>query len=139
MLYVLRTGCQWKMLPREYYAGSTTHKYFQKWVQAGVFLKMWKMCLREYDDLKGVEWRWQVLDSQTVSAPVKGEKNREKPYGSGKNGDEAAYHRRREWDSAGGGADGSERARFKGAQRGVEFDYHRSTGFGRADPACLRG
>jgi len=30
ILYVLRTGCQWKMLPREYYAGTTTHRYFQQ-------------------------------------------------------------------------------------------------------------
>ena len=81
MLYVLRTGCQWKMLPREYYAGTTTHRYFQRWAEAGVFRKMWIHCLKEYDDLKGIAWRWQILDSQTVSAPVKGEKNREKPNG----------------------------------------------------------
>jgi putative transposase len=80
MLYVLRTGCQWKMLPREYYAGSTTHRYFQRWARRGVFRKMWKLCLKEYEELKGVEWRWQILDSQTVQSPVKGEKNREKPH-----------------------------------------------------------
>jgi putative transposase len=80
MLYVLRTGCQWKMLPREYYAGSTTHKYFQRWTRRGVFRKMWRLCLQEYDELKGVEWRWQILDSQTVQSPVKGEKNREKSH-----------------------------------------------------------
>jgi transposase len=79
ILYVLRTGCQWKMLPREYYAGSTTHRYFQSWARRGVFRRMWVHCLREYDDLKGIAWRWQILDSQAVSAPVKGEKNREKP------------------------------------------------------------
>lgn len=79
ILYVLRTGCQWKMLPREYYAGSTTHRYFQLWAKRGVFRKMWVHCLREYDDLKGIAWRWQILDSQTVSSPVKGEKNRQKP------------------------------------------------------------
>ena len=79
IFYVLRTGCQWKMLPREYYAGSTTHRYFQSWAMQGVFRKMWAHCLREYDDLKGIAWRWQILDSHTVSAPVKGGKNREKP------------------------------------------------------------
>lgn len=80
ILYVLRTGCQWKMLPKEYYAGSTTHRYFQNWATRGVFRKMWARCLREYDDLKGIAWRWQILDSHTVSAPENGEKNREKPY-----------------------------------------------------------
>ena len=72
ILYVLRTGCQWKMLPREYGSGSTGHRYFQAWVRAGVFRKLWRRCLQEYDDLKGVAWRWQSIDSVAVSAPVKG-------------------------------------------------------------------
>jgi transposase len=71
MLYVLRTGCQWKMIPKEYYAGSTTHRYFQRWVKAGVFQDLWTHCLSEYDELVGIDWEWQVLDSHTVAAPVK--------------------------------------------------------------------
>jgi len=72
ILYVLRTGCQWKMIPRPYCSGSTAHRHFQAWVRANVFGKMWTLCLKEYDDLKGIDWEWQVLDSATVSAPVKG-------------------------------------------------------------------
>ena len=72
ILYVLRTGCQWKMLPREYGSGSTAHEHFQAWIQAGVFGKLWTLCLKEYDDLKGIDWRWQSVDSATISAPVKG-------------------------------------------------------------------
>jgi putative transposase len=30
ILYVLRTGCQWKMLPKEYGSGSTCHRRFQQ-------------------------------------------------------------------------------------------------------------
>jgi len=87
IFYVLRTGCQWKMMPKEYGSGSSAHRYFQRWVKAGVFKKMWKRCLKEYDELKGIKWEWQILDTQTVQSPVKGEKNREKPHGSGKIGD----------------------------------------------------
>lgn len=72
ILYVLRTGCQWKRVPMCYRSGSTCHNRFQEWVKAGVFETMWERCLLFYDDLKGVDWRWQNLDSQTVSAPVKG-------------------------------------------------------------------
>jgi transposase len=71
ILYVLRTGCQWKMMPREYGSGSSCHRYFQQWARKGVFGKLWQECLREYDDLKGIAWRWQSLDSATVQAPVK--------------------------------------------------------------------
>jgi transposase len=76
ILYVLRTGCQWKMMPREYGSGSSGHRYFQAWVKQGVFRELWQICLKEYDDLQGVEWRWQSLDSVSVQAPVKGGKAR---------------------------------------------------------------
>lgn len=72
ILYMLRTGCQWKMLPREYGSGSSCHRYFQAWVRTGVFRRLWRVCLAEYDDLRGVAWRWQSLDSVTIQAPVKG-------------------------------------------------------------------
>jgi putative transposase len=72
ILYVLRTGCQWKMVPREYSSGSTCHLRFQTWVRAGIFQRIWRVCLQHYDDLRGIDWRFQSLDSATVSAPVKG-------------------------------------------------------------------
>ena len=33
IVYVLRTGCQWKMLPKEYGSGSTCHRRFREWIQ----------------------------------------------------------------------------------------------------------
>lgn len=72
ILYVLRTGCQWKMVPPQYSSGSTCHLRFQTWVRAGIFERIWRACLEHYDDLKGIDWRFQSLDSATVSAPVKG-------------------------------------------------------------------
>ena len=72
ILYVLRTGCQWKMIPRQYGSGSTCHRRFQTWVRAGIFKRIWRGCLQHYDDFKGIDWRFQSLDSATVPAPVKG-------------------------------------------------------------------
>jgi transposase len=39
ILYVLRTGCQWKLLPKEHGSGSTCHRQFQEWNKRGVFKK----------------------------------------------------------------------------------------------------
>ena len=72
ILYVLRTGCQWKMVPGEYSSGSTCHLRFQTWVRAGIFERIWRVCLEHYDDLKGIDWRFQSLDSAIIPAPVKG-------------------------------------------------------------------
>ena len=49
ILYVLRTGCQWKMLPKEYGSGSTCHRRFQEWMRFGVFQKLWIRLLEIYD------------------------------------------------------------------------------------------
>jgi len=53
ILFVLRTGCQWKMVPAEYGSGSTCHRYFQEWERAGVFRKFWQIVVHEYDEKKG--------------------------------------------------------------------------------------
>ena len=74
ILYVLRTGCQWKMLPKEYGSGSTCHRRFQEWTVSEVFQKLWLRLLEVYDDIKGIKWTWQSLDSISVKAPL-GEKD----------------------------------------------------------------
>ena len=72
IVYVLRTGCQWKMLPGEYGSGSTCHRRFQEWVRMGVFKKIWVNALKEYDYKKGIEWAWQSLDSISIRSPLGG-------------------------------------------------------------------
>ena len=73
ILYVLRTGCQWKMLPKEYGSGSTCHRRFQQWVQLGIFKKIWIRLLKEYDNKKGIEWTWQSIDSISIKSPLGGQ------------------------------------------------------------------
>lgn len=72
ILYVLRTGCQWKAVPKEFGSGSTCHKRFQEWERMGVFAKLWKILVAEYDELRGIRWQFQSLDSVTVKAPLGG-------------------------------------------------------------------
>jgi transposase len=74
ILYVLRTGCQWKALPKEYGSGSTAHRRFQQWVGEGVFQKLWVKLLGKYDGLRGIKWKWQSLDSSSVKAPLGGQR-----------------------------------------------------------------
>lgn len=56
ILYVLRNGCIWKALPKEYGAASSVHQYFQEWSEAGVFEQLWSAGLLKYDYLKGIGW-----------------------------------------------------------------------------------
>jgi len=72
ILFVLRTGCQWKMLPKEYGSGSTCHRRFQQWTTCKVFERLWARLLKVYDDLVGIQWRWQSLDSVSVKGTFRG-------------------------------------------------------------------
>ena len=56
ILFVLRTGCQWKALnATRFCPGSTAHDRFQRWVTEGVFHAMWETGLMAYDDWKGID------------------------------------------------------------------------------------
>jgi len=52
IIYVLRTGCQWKMLPSEYGSDFTCHRRFQQWFKMDIFKKIWIRILKEYDKKK---------------------------------------------------------------------------------------
>jgi transposase len=86
IFYVLRTGCQWKAVPREFGTGSTIHRRFQQWVRLGVFEQLWAVMLEEHDELVGIGWQWQSLDSASVKSPLGGTETGENPTDRGKLG-----------------------------------------------------
>jgi len=80
ILFVLRTGCQWKALnATRFCPRSTAHDRFQEWVAAGVFQELWETGLLAYDDWKGIDWSWVSLDGCMTKAPLGGEKDGQKP------------------------------------------------------------
>jgi transposase len=83
ILFVLRTGCQWKALDATGICpGSTAHDRFQEWCRAGVFEKLYHAAVEEYDELTGLDWSFLSLDGAMTKAPLGGEKNRSKSHGS---------------------------------------------------------
>lgn len=99
IVYVLRTGCQWKALPKsEFGAASSVHKYFLEWKKNGIFVKLWRKGLAEYDEMEGIAWSWQSIDGAMVKAPMAQEAVGPNPTDRGKKWDEAKRSRRREWN-----------------------------------------
>ena len=87
ILYVLRTGCQWNAAPKsEFGSGKTLHRYFQEWSRRGVFKQLWRAGLTEYDELKGLQWRWQAADGCLTKAPLGGALTGPNPTDRGKSG-----------------------------------------------------
>ena len=71
IFYLLKTGCQWALLPAEYGSKSTVHEHFQRWVCGGVFTAMFRLGADRYEELQGFTWTWQSMDGTLVQAPVR--------------------------------------------------------------------
>ena len=98
IVYVLRTGCQWKALPKERFgSASAIHKRFLEWEAAGFFEALWKAGLAEYDQMQGIAWRWQSVDGAMMKAPLAQEAVGPNPTDRGKNWEQASPVGRRAW------------------------------------------
>jgi transposase len=110
IVYVLRTGCQWKALPKERFgSASAVHARFLEWERAGVFRNLWEAGLAEYDDLEGIAWRWQSIDGALLKAPLAQESVGPNPTDRGKKWKQAPPTGRRAWGPAIGHRDRGER------------------------------
>ena len=77
ILYLLRTGCAWRMLPHDLPAWQTVYGYFNRWRKAGVWEHM-NDALREAVRLQAereAEPSAAIIDSQSVkTTAIKGER-----------------------------------------------------------------
>ena len=98
VVYVLRTGCQWKALPKERFgSASAVHKRFLEWEKAGVFEALWQAGLAEYDQMEGIAWRWQSIDAAMFKAPLAQEAVGPNPTDRGKKRKQATPAGGRSW------------------------------------------
>jgi len=101
IVFVLRTGCQWKSLPKERFgSASSVHRYFRSWLKDGFFLALWQAGLAEYDEMEGIAWRWQSIDGSMLKAPLARESVGRNPTDRGKKWKQAAHRGRRSWGPA---------------------------------------
>lgn len=68
IIFQLRSGCQWNRLPKQFGDDSTVHRWFQRWTEEGVLLKVWAVLVEHCDELRGVEWKWQAADGSLAKA-----------------------------------------------------------------------
>jgi len=91
IFFVMRTGCQWQALDNtDICKHSVAHKRFQEWAKAGVFFEFWWRGLMFYDEVKGLQLKWQSLDGSTTKSPLGGEKTGNNPTDRAKKGQKEA-------------------------------------------------
>lgn len=74
MLYVVKTGCQWRQLPENFPPWQTVHQQFRSWRDSGTWERV-VGALRERDRVaqgRTVMPTVAVIDSQSVKTALKG-------------------------------------------------------------------
>jgi putative transposase len=69
ILFYIRSGCQWDLIPRIYGSRTTIAKYLDRWVRGQVFEKLMTLSLELYDKELGIEWKFQSIDGSIKRAP----------------------------------------------------------------------
>ena len=101
IVYVLRTGMQWKALPKERFGSpSAIHRYFLEWQAAGLFDRLWQAGLMEYDEMHSIAWVWQSLDGSLSKSPLAQETVGPNPTDRGKKWEQEESPGGRAWHPA---------------------------------------
>lgn len=74
ILYLVRTGCQWRMLPKEFPPRSTVYGYFRRFGQEGIWHRIWMILLMQTREqaFKEASPTAGVVDSQSVKTTEAG-------------------------------------------------------------------
>ena len=69
IIFVLRSGIPWEMLPREMgCSGMTCWRRLRDWQQAGVWAQLHRVLLERLSDAGQLDWSRASLDSASVAA-----------------------------------------------------------------------
>src|SRR6476469_8447202 len=70
ILFVLRTGCQWELLPKEMGCGCgmTCWRRLRDWQKAGVWGRLHQVLLDRLGEADRIDWSRASLDSASVRA-----------------------------------------------------------------------
>src|SRR5215207_5022148 len=88
ILFVLKTGIPWAMLPKEmgYGSGMTCWRRLREWQAMGVWDRLHRTILDRLGEADRIDWERAALDSASVPAPGGGEKTGTNPTDRGKQG-----------------------------------------------------
>jgi len=76
ILFVLKSGIPWEMLPKEMGCGSgmTCWRYLRDWQQAGVWQRLHEVLLAKLQAAEQINWSRAAVDSASVRAVFGGRK-----------------------------------------------------------------
>lgn len=68
ILFILRGGCAWHMLPKTYPSYPTCWRRLEDWTKLGIWRKLQQLLMQELQDAGRIDWTLTVIDSASVRA-----------------------------------------------------------------------
>lgn len=108
IIFVLRSGIPWEMLPKELGCGCgmTCWRRLREWQAAGVWERVHRLLLARLRSADKIDWSRAVVDSAYLRA-VLGGANGPQSHGSCEGGQQAPRDLRCQWSAPGSAADRS--------------------------------
>jgi len=78
ILWVLKHGCGWQVLPERYPSPATCWRRHQEWTAAGLIVQAWERLLQKLDKRHLLDWS-QAMGDGTFSPAKKGAQRLAKP------------------------------------------------------------
>jgi transposase len=81
ILFVLRTGVPWRLLPAtsDFPSGYTCRRRLRRWHKAGIWQRLFETLLSELQRTHQLDWHRALVDSSTLRAPSGGAKTGPNP------------------------------------------------------------
>src|SRR3990172_1605099 len=78
ILFVLKSGIPWEMLPQEMGCGSgmTCWRRLREWQEAGVWQRLHELLLARLNEAERIDWSRAAIDTGSIRAVGGGRKNR---------------------------------------------------------------
>ena len=88
ILFVLKSGIPWEMLPQEMGCGSgmTCWRHLREWQEAGVWQKLHDLLLAKLRKAEQIDWSRAVVESGSIRAGGGGGKNGTQSHGPAQTG-----------------------------------------------------
>jgi putative transposase len=69
IIFKIRTGCQWNLIPRVYGSDTTIHRWLKRWTNLGIWQELWKVLAQESPELAQADWESEIREDSEARKP----------------------------------------------------------------------
>jgi len=69
IIFKVRTGCRWNLIPKVYGSDTTIHRALKRWSALGVWPELWTVLVEESPELARLDWKNLILNGPGLHKP----------------------------------------------------------------------